>query len=254
LRFDGPQQRIGYIGFIQFPDAKPRLLTMRRSRCMSSIATRWVAVSSAAVALTMPAAVVMLASCTPLAVVTHRVDPNPLTAPAGRYALDPHHWSIVFDVDHFHYSRFVMRFNQANAQLDVGAGGIDNAHVTVTVDAESVDTNVALLNKLVAGKDIFDAEHYPKISFDATGLLRTGERGGRVTGQLTIRGTTRPIVLDVTYNGSGVNPLTKAETLGFSATGTVKRSAFGLTTWFPAVGDELRVSIQAEFVKPPSQG
>lgn len=196
----------------------------------------------------------LLASCTPLRVVTHSVSSAETAVPPGRYELDPHHWSVVFDVDHLHYSRFVMRFDRARAQLDWRAGGLENATVEATLDAASLDTNVPLLDQMVKGTQMLDVARYPQIRFVSTRFERTGATRGTLTGNLTIRGVTQPVTLDVTFNGYAPNPLTKQPTLGFAASGHFSRTQFGLSTWFPAVGDEIDVRIEAEFELPAAAG
>ena len=198
------------------------------------------------------AVVAMVVACTPLQVVTHTVSQSETRVPPGQYELDPHHWSITFDVDHFKYSRFTMRFDRTTAQLDWSEGGLNRSSVATTIDAASVDTNVPLLDKLVKGADMFDVARYPQIRFVSTRFERTGDARGTLTGDLTIRGTTQPVTLDVTFNGFAPDPLTKQDTLGFSAEGHFSRARFGLSTWFPAVGDDVHVRIQAEFVRPPA--
>jgi polyisoprenoid-binding protein YceI len=198
------------------------------------------------------AVVAMVVACTPLQVVTHTLSQSETRVPPGQYELDPHHWSITFDVDHFKYSRFTMRFDRTTAQLDWSEGGLNRSSVATTIDAASVDTNVLLLDKLVKGADMFDVARYPQIRFVSTRFERTGDARGTLTGDLTIRGTTQPVTLDVTFNGFAPDPLTKQDTLGFSAEGDFSRGSFGLSTWFPAVGDDVHVRIQAEFVRPPA--
>jgi len=188
-----------------------------------------------------------MSACTALSVVTHSVSPDEASVPAGRYQLDPHHWNVSFDVDHFKYSRFVMRFDKTTAQLNWNAAGMDQSAVTVDIDATSLDTNVPILNKMVSGPDMLDVEHSPTIHFASTAFKRTADNKGELTGDLTIRGTTRPVTLSVTFNGHAPNPLTKQQTLGFSADGHFSRAQFGLSTWYPAVGDDVHVAIQAEF-------
>ena len=199
------------------------------------------------------AMVAMVVACTPLQVVTHTVSQSETRVPPGQYELDPHHWSIAFDVDHFKYSRFTMRFDRTTAKLDWSEGGLDRSSVVATIDSASVDTNVPLLDKLVKGADMFDVRRYPQIRFISTRFERTGDARGTLTGDLTIRGTTQPVTLDVRFNGFAPDPLTKQNTLGFSADGHFSRARFGLSTWFPAVGDDVHVRIQAEFVQAPSR-
>jgi polyisoprenoid-binding protein YceI len=214
---------------------------------MKNAAVRAAAVRALFVVATASAA---MTACTPLQVVTHTVSTTESRVPAGPYKLDADHWSVIFDVDHFKYSRFVMRFDRVTGQLDWREGGMENSAVAITIDASSIDTNVPLLNKMVKGDEMLDVARYPDIRFVSTHFERTGDATGKLTGDLTIRGTTAPVTLDVKFNGYGVDPLTKLDTIGFSAEGNFSRSKFGLTSWFPAVGDDVHVRIQAEFDKP----
>ena len=191
-----------------------------------------------------------LTACTPLRVVTHSVSSVESAVPVGGYELDPHHWTVTFDVEHFGYSRFVMRFDRVSAQLDWREGGMDRSSVEATIDATSLDTNVPILDRLVKGKDMLDVAQYPQIRFVSTRFERTGDARGTLTGDLTIHGVTRPVTLDVTFNGYAPNPLTKQPTLGFSAHGRFSRAQCGLATWFPAVGDDVAGRIEAEFEQP----
>jgi polyisoprenoid-binding protein YceI len=193
-------------------------------------------------------ALAAVTACTPLRVVTHSVSPSEASVPAGHYQLDPHHWNVSFDVDHFHYSRFVMRFDKVTAGLDWNTGGIEKSTVTATIDASSLDTNVPILEKMIKGSEVLDVEHHPTIRFVSTSFEPTGPNTGTLTGDLTIRDATHPVTLAVTFNGHAPNPLTKEETLGFAADGHFNRAQFGLSNWYPAVGDDVHVAIQAEFV------
>jgi polyisoprenoid-binding protein YceI len=193
----------------------------------------------------------LVASCTAVRVVTHAPSSDPIDAPAGRYELDPHHASVVFDVDHLSYARFVMRFDRLSAALDFSPAEPEQSRLAATIDAASIDTNDLDVDRLVKGPDMLDAARYPEIRFDSTGSRRTGTDTGEVTGNLNVHGRTLPITLQVKFNGGAPNPLTRADTLGFTATARFDRSALGLNAWFPAVGDRVNVVIQAEFVKIP---
>jgi polyisoprenoid-binding protein YceI len=191
-------------------------------------------------------------ACTPLKVLTHSVSQNEARVPVGRYDLDLDHCSITFDVEHFKYSRFTMRFDRKKGQLNWNEGGLEQSSVSVSIDAASIDTNVPLLDKMVKSASLLDVERYPEIRFVSTKFERTGESRGTLTGNLTIHGVTQPVTLDVTFNGFARDPLTKKDTLGFSAEGQFSRAKFGLATWYPAVGDDIHVRIQAEFGKTPA--
>ena len=198
------------------------------------------------------AALLTAMACTPLQVLTHTVSQNEARVPLGHYDLDPDHCSITFDIDHFKYSRFTMRFDRKQGQLDWNEGGMDKSSVAITIDAASIDTNVPLLDKMVKSDSMLDVARYPELRFASTRFERTGESRGTLSGDLTIHGVTQPVTLDVTFNGFAPDPLTKKDTLGFSAEGHFSRAKFGLATWYPAVGDDIHVRIQAEFVKTPA--
>lgn len=198
------------------------------------------------------ATLLTVAACTPVRVLTHTVSQNETRVPPGRYDIDPDHTSITFDIDHFKYSRFTMRFDRKQGQLDWNEGGLDRSSATITIDAASIDTNVPLLDKMVKSESMLDVSRYPDLRFVTTHFERTGESRGTLSGDLTIHGVTQPVTLDVTFNGFAPDPLTKKDTLGFSADGHFSRAKFGLATWYPAVGDDIHVRIQAEFVKTPA--
>lgn len=187
------------------------------------------------------------ASCTAVKVVTHSTSADPIDAPAGAYHVDPHHWSVTFDVDHLHYARFVMRFDKMDAALDFHPEDPAASKVAAHIAAASLDTNVAELDELVRGPDLLDSERFPEITFVSTALRPTGKSSGEMDGELTIHGVTRPVTLSVAFNGGAPNPLTSHHTLGFSASGHFSRADFGLSHWYPAVGNEIRVRIEAEF-------
>lgn len=191
-----------------------------------------------------------LAACTALNVATHRVSGDPVDAPAGTYRADPRHTSIVFDVDHLGFSRFVARFNEVEAVLDAVPDAPETSRLEVTIKAASVDTNVPELDAMLKAPDMFDAAAHPGIHFASTKIVRTGEGEVEVTGNLTIAGRTHPATFTVTFNGAAPDPLTGEDKLGFSAEGTLDRSVWGLGKWWPAVGNEVRFRIEAEFAKP----
>jgi polyisoprenoid-binding protein YceI len=211
----------------------------------SSVGHVWLRALLAAVLLSAMA-------CTPLQVLTHSVSQNEARVPPGRYEIDPDHTSITFDIDHFKYTRFTMRFDRKQGQLDWNEGGLERSTASITIDAASIDTNVPLLDKMVKSDSMLDVARYPQIRFASTRFERTGEARGTLSGDLTIRGVTQPVTLEVTFNGFAPDPLTKKDTLGFSADGHFSRAKFGLATWYPAVGDDIHVRIQAEFVKTPA--
>ena len=102
--------------------------------------------------------------------------------------------------------------------------------------------------------DFFDAEKFPDITFKSTSVKAAGKGKLKVTGDLTIKGTTKPVVLNVTINKIAVQPMAKREAAGFSATATIKRSDFGVGLYAPNVSDEVKLSITTEAIVPkPAQ-
>ncbi|MDO8290028.1 MAG: YceI family protein [Parvibaculum sp.] len=192
----------------------------------------------------------LLTACTAFNVVTHEVNDDPVKIVSGTYDLDPLHWSLIFDVDHFGYSRYVTRFDKMDATLVAIADAPEKSSVKVVVKAASVNTRNPDLDKQLTGTDMFDAARFPDITFQSTSIKRTGAKTGEMTGTLTMRGKSHPVTLNVTFNGGAPDPLTGLDTLGFSATGKFDRSLWGMSAWWPAVGNEVRVSIEAEFVRP----
>jgi polyisoprenoid-binding protein YceI len=195
------------------------------------------------------AAALALSSCAALNVVTHRVNSDPVDVAAGTYRLDPDHWSVTFDVSHFGFSRYVARFDAMEATLNVVPGAPEQSSVAVTIKAASLNARNAELDKKLIGPELLDAARFPDITFKTTSLKRLEGNKGEMTGALTMHGVSHPVTLDVTFNGGAKNPLTGADTLGFSATGSFDRSRWGLSAWWPAVGNEVRVAIEAEFIK-----
>lgn len=187
----------------------------------------------------------------------------PREAPAGVYTLDPDHTSVVFRVSHMGLSHYTARFTRIDGQLTFDPANPAAQQVTATIDAGSLATAYPDPAKLdfdaQVEKQFLDAARYPQITFRSTKVEPTGAETARVTGDLTLHGVTRPIVLAVTYNGGykagGMDP--KGHRVGFSAHGAFKRSDFGITYGVPApgttfgVGDDVEVIVETEFTRLP---
>jgi polyisoprenoid-binding protein YceI len=122
----------------------------------------------------------------------------------------------------------------------------------VRIPAASVDTGhrndagEAAFDRTIANR-VFGAEDHPDITFVSTAIERTGEATGLVTGDLTLNGVTRPVTLNVTFNGGRFVLITGKQTLGFSAAATIRRSEFDADDWSQVVGDDVEILIEAEF-------
>ena len=172
---------------------------------------------------------------------------EPADAPAGAYALDRAHASLIAKVSHMGLSYYTMRFDSFDAHYDYDPGNPLTSKVTVTIDANSLDVGDARLGKAFA-REFLGADQHPQIVFAASGVQPTTPGHGVLTGDLSLNGVTRPVSLDVTFNGTspafmGIG----GHRMGFSAVGDIKRSDFGLNAWKSVVGDNVRLLIEAEF-------
>jgi polyisoprenoid-binding protein YceI len=177
----------------------------------------------------------------------------PIDAPAGEYVLDKTHASITWKVTHLGLSQYTARFTSFDSVIVLDPKTPAKSTVSVTIDPRSVKTDFPFpekedFDKVVAEKFLLAAEH-PAITFQSSSLKATGARTGKLTGNLTMMGVTKPVTLDVMVNGAMNHPFRKIPVLGFSATGTFKRSDFGSTVLQGPIGDEITVVIEAEYFK-----
>lgn len=173
--------------------------------------------------------------------------------PSGSYTLDKTHANIIFGINHLGFSTYYGRFDNFDAALTFDAKDPTKSMLNVTVDTASIDTNNDHLEEKLESATFFNAVKFPKATFVSKKIEKISDTKGKITGDLTLLGVTRPITLDVTFNASGLNPFSKAHTLGFGATGMIKRSDFGMKEYLPAVGDEVVLQIQAEFNQTPAK-
>lgn len=172
--------------------------------------------------------------------------------PSGTYQSDPAHTNLLWSVTHFGLSHYYGRFDGIKATLDLNAEDVAKSKLTVMVDPKSVDVNFPAdpgkFNTEIASEKFFDAAQYPQITFTSTGITLTDEKNGTVTGDLTFHGVTKPVTLNVTLNNAyKEHPMSKKPTVGFSATGTFKRSDFGVSTLVGPISDNVNLIIETEF-------
>jgi polyisoprenoid-binding protein YceI len=173
----------------------------------------------------------------------------PAQVQAGTYAVEPTHTRIVFAVDHFGTSTWYGDFTKASGTLTLDPKNVGAASVAVEVPVATVATTNPVLDGELKAADWLDAAKCPTLSFKSTKVTPTGPDRATVAGELTIHCVTKPVVLQARFHGAGANPLTKAYTVGFDATGKIKRSAFGVTKYVPLVSDEVELILSAPFVK-----
>lgn len=182
---------------------------------------------------------------------------NPLAdVPAGVYKVDPAHNSVTWRVSHLGLSNYTARFTSVEAAIEFDPAKTENSKLTVSIDPTSVKTDYPYSDKknfdkvLAEDKIWFNASVHKTITFKSSKVEMTGPKTAKVTGDLTLLGVTKPITLDATLNGAmKEQPFAKKPALGFSASGQIKRSEFGMSTYVPLVGDEVTLLIEAEFLK-----
>ena len=165
----------------------------------------------------------------------------------GKYVLEDTHAYLSFSYSHLGLSNPQIQFTDFDAELELDGNNMAQSAVSITIDAASIDTTVPALDEELRGADFFDVANNPYITFATTAYAETSDSTGRLTGDLTVLGVTRPVTLDVTINSASMNPLNRREMIGVSASGKINRSDYGLTAFAPAVGDELSLVVQAEF-------
>lgn len=168
---------------------------------------------------------------------------------AGDYVLDTDHATLLWKVNHLGFSDYVGRFNSFNATLTFDPEFPTASQLDVVIDAASLDVNNPEFAKELRGEKWFDTKAHPKIRFTSTGIEQTGADTGKVTGNLTFLGATRPVTLDVKLTGQGRHIATGLYTVGFKAAGTVDRTDFGLTRLPMIVGSDVELEIHVEFTK-----
>ena len=174
------------------------------------------------------------------------VSQDPANAPAGTYELDKAHAGLIMKIRHMGFSGYTMRFNSLSGGFTYDPANWQATKVSISIDPRSIDTENSAFNKQVSG--YFEPDKYPAILFNGSGV--TGENGkGTMTGDLTFHGVTKPVTLDVIFNGSGPGILGVGTRMGFSGTGHIKRSDFGVNNMRQFAGDDVDLSFEVEFVK-----
>ncbi|MBI2185852.1 MAG: YceI family protein, partial [Acidobacteria bacterium] len=168
-----------------------------------------------------------------------------------RWEIDSSHSGIHFSVRHLVIAKVRGQFGRWNGTVVAPAADFGRASVDVVIDATSIDTSVADRDAHLRSADFFDVERYPEIAFKSSQVVPNGSDRLRVLGQLTIKGTTRDVTLDVEVHGIAKDPWGN-ERAAFTARTTIDRRDFGLTwnqvleTGGVVVGDRIEVEIEIE--------
>lgn len=172
---------------------------------------------------------------------------DPAKAPAGSYELDKRHASLLVKILHMGgFSRYTLRMTELSGEFTLDPTNWQATQARITVDPKSVATGDGAFDKVISGW--FEPAKYPTITFVSAKAAGVDGRG-TITGDLTLHGVTKPVTLDVVFNGFGPGLLGAGTRMGFSGSTKIRRSEFGLTQARQFAGDEVELQFEVEFVK-----
>jgi polyisoprenoid-binding protein YceI len=176
------------------------------------------------------------------------------------YKADLAHTQILFSVNHMGTSTMHGSFKKFTVDIKFDPKKPAKTSLTTVIDIDSVDTGFGPRDTHLKSPDFFDVAKYPNMTFKSTKVDVTGADTAKLTGNLTMLGVTKPLTLDVKMTGTGPSMAPGAMVYGFEATGTIKRSDWGMTKYVPAagskmgVGDDINVVIESEINNAPPMG
>jgi len=171
---------------------------------------------------------------------------KPAAAPvagAQKYTIDNAHTVVTFGWNHFGFSNPSARLEKIDGNILLDSGDLTKSSVSVTLPIDGLHTGVEKLDAHLKTDEFLDAAKFPAITFKSTKVEKSGNDGLKITGDLTVHGVTKSVVLNGKVNKIGDNPMMKVPSAGFDADVVLKRSDFGVTKYVPAVSDEIPVHI-----------
>lgn len=176
---------------------------------------------------------------------------DPSRVSGGTYQVDPGHTQVAFAYDHMGFSNNFGIISQPTGTLTLDPKNAAASKVSIDVPVANLRTGIPALDEHLMKPDFFDAAKFPKATFVSTSVKPDGATGAEITGNLTIKGVTKPVTLDADFYGAGKAPAMAGgkENVGFVATTTVKRSDFNMGYGVPMVGDNVELKIVAAFQK-----
>ncbi len=167
---------------------------------------------------------------------------------AGKYVVEPNHTQVVFTLNHMGFTYYTGQFTQPTGTLTLDPKNAANDKVDITYDVKKVTSTAEHLNEHIQAADFFDSAKYPTARFTSTKVTVKGT-SATILGNLTLKGVTKPVVLNATFVGAGTGPMGPPKlNVGFKATTKIKRSDFGISAYVPLVSDEVELAINAGFV------
>jgi polyisoprenoid-binding protein YceI len=170
---------------------------------------------------------------------------------AQTWSVDKAHSRLGFNVTHLAVAELGGTFNSINGKITAAKPDFTDAVVELTADINSINTDNEQRDKHLQSADFFDAEKFPTLTFKSTSFKKVSDKKYKVSGNLTLKGVTKPVVLDVVLGGTTTNPMSKKPVVGFKITGIIKRSDFGVAAGMPVamLSDEVTLQAGTEFVQ-----
>lgn len=166
---------------------------------------------------------------------------------AETYRVDPHHTQATFSFSHMGFSKFHGKIPSQSGQIVLDRAA-QTGNIEVVFDLRGIATGVPAFDNHLRSKDLFEVEKYPTATFKAGKMTFKGEAPSVITGELTMKGMTKPVTLQVSGSKCGMHPMEKKQACGANATATIKRSEFGLGYALPAVPDEIELIVEVEAI------
>lgn len=186
----------------------------------------------------------LLLSC--IAFANAAQDTKPAAATAQVYTFDVPHTQIYLTVNHMGFSNSTALLSLNEGTLTLDQANMSNSKAEVTIGVASLQFGDKTWNEHMADKKFFNTAAFPTMKFVSSKVTMSSATAGKLTGDLTLLGVSKPVTLDFTVNKIDTNPMSKKPYAGFSATGSLKRSDFGMSAYLPSIGDEVKIRIEAE--------
>lgn len=174
---------------------------------------------------------------------------NAAFAETEKYMFDQAHTQILFHVSHLGFSMSQGEFHQVDGHFSIDRADPAKSMIDISIPTDSIDMDDEKWDAHMKNEDFFNVEKYPSMTFKSTNVEVTGENTANIIGDLTILDVTKPVTLAVTHNKSGTHPFSGAYVAGFSATGSIQRSDFGMNYGVPGIGDEVKLDLQVEGIR-----
>lgn len=166
---------------------------------------------------------------------------------AGVYQSDPDHTQIVFSLSHLGFTEYTGIFSGATGSLQLDPKTLEASTLNISVPVQSITTTSSKLTDELKGDQWFNTAQFPTATFVSTRISPAADGSFKGSGNLTLHGVTKPVVLVAPFVGAGINPITKTYTVGFEASTVIKRGDFGISAYLPVLGGDVTLKIAGAF-------